>query len=78
MTHEEKFTCKKPNVSHFKAFSCITYVHVHDENRSKLDPKVDKWIFIGYSSEQKGYRCFNPSTWKLQMSRDVVFDEMVN
>jgi hypothetical protein len=59
-------------------FGCIAYVHVSDEKRSKLDPKVEKCIFIGYSSEQKGNRCFNPSTQKLQVSRDVMFDEMVN
>jgi len=53
-------------------------VHVPDEKRSKLDPKVEKCIFIAYSSKQKGYRCFNPSTRKLQVSRDVVFDEMVS
>ncbi len=58
-------------------FGCITYVHVPDEKRSKLDPKIEKCTFIRYFLEQKGYRCFNPSTWKLQVSRDVVFDEMV-
>jgi hypothetical protein len=51
MTPEEKFTSKKPNVSHFKVFGCIAYVHVPDEKRSKLDPKADKCIFIGYSLE---------------------------
>jgi hypothetical protein len=51
MTLEEKFTCKKPNVSHFRVFGCIAYVHVLDEKRSKLDPKVEKCIFIGYSLE---------------------------
>jgi len=78
MTPEKKFIGKKPDVSHLKVFGCITYVHVPDEKRSKLDPKAEKCIFIRYSSEQKGYRCFNPSTWKLQVNRDVVFDEMVN
>jgi hypothetical protein len=78
MTPEEKFTGKKPDVSHLRVFGCIAYVHVPDEKRSKLDPKAEKCIFIGYSSEQKGYRCFSPFTRKLQVSRDVVFDEMAS
>jgi len=59
-------------------FDCITYGHVPDEKKSKLNPKVEKCFFIGYSLERKGYKCFNPSTQKLQMSRNVVFDEMVS
>ena len=48
-----------------------------DELRTKLDPKVEKCNFIGYSLEQKGYKCYNnPVTQKLRISRDVVFDEM--
>jgi hypothetical protein len=78
MTFEEKFTGKKLDVSHLKMFGCIAYVHVPDEKRSKLNPKAEKCIFIRYSLEQKGYRCFNPSTQKLQVNRDVVFDEMVS
>jgi hypothetical protein len=78
MTLEEKFTGKKPYVSHLRVFGCIAYVHVPDEKRSKLDPKAKKCIFIRYSLEQKGYRCFNPSIRKLQVSKDVVFDEMVS
>ena len=51
------------------------YVHNYDEKRQNLDPKSEKCILIGYSSEQKGYKCFNPSTRKVRVSRDVVFDE---
>jgi hypothetical protein len=50
MTPEEKFTSKKPDVSHLKVFGYIAYVHVPDEKRSKLDPKAKKCIFIRYSS----------------------------
>jgi len=53
MTLEEKFIRKKPNVSHLRVFYYIAYVHVLDEKISKLDPKANKCIFIGYSLKQK-------------------------
>ncbi|MCO5583147.1 hypothetical protein L7F22_037055 [Adiantum nelumboides] len=46
MTPEEKFTGKKPYVSYFKVFGCITYVHMPDELRTKLDPKAEKNLFL--------------------------------
>ena len=49
MTPEERYTSRKPDISHLKIFCCITYVHVPYELRSKLDPKAEKCIFIGYS-----------------------------
>jgi len=51
MTLEEKFIGKKLDVSHLRVFGCIAYVHVPDETISKLDPKAEKCIFIGYSLE---------------------------
>jgi hypothetical protein len=78
MTPKEKIIGKKLDVSHLRVFGCIAYMHVPDEKRSKLDPKAEKCIFIGYSLKQKGYRCFNSSIWKSQVSKNVVFDEMVN
>ncbi|MCO5552099.1 hypothetical protein L7F22_005609 [Adiantum nelumboides] len=51
VTPEEKFTGKKPDLGHLKVFGCIAYVHVPDELQTKLDPKAEKCIFIGYSLE---------------------------
>jgi hypothetical protein len=53
MTPKEKFTGKKPGVSHLRVFSCIAYVHVPGEKRSKLDPKAEKCIFIRYFPKKK-------------------------
>ncbi|MCO5604334.1 hypothetical protein L7F22_058499 [Adiantum nelumboides] len=76
MTLAEKFIGKKVDVSHFKVFECISYVHVPNELRMKLDPKAEKSIFIGYSIEQKGYKCYNLVTRQVRVNKDVVFDEM--
>ncbi|MCO5608526.1 hypothetical protein L7F22_062737 [Adiantum nelumboides] len=76
MTSKEKFTRKKLNVSHFKLFGCIAYVHVPNELRMKLDPTVEKCVFIGYFVEQKGYKCYNYITRRVRVSRDVVFAKM--
>ena len=78
VTLEEKFTGTKPNLAHLKVFGCIAYVHVLDELRTKLDPKAEKCVLIGYSLEQKGYKCYNPVTRQVRVSRDVVFDEMAS
>ena len=56
-------------------FGCVTYTHVPDELRKKLDIKGEKCIFVGYSDESKAYKLYNPSTKKVIISRDVKFIE---
>jgi transposase InsO family protein len=65
----------RPKVTHFKIFGCIAYVHVPSQKRHKLEDNSVKCIFMGYSMETKGYRCYDPLTKKLIVSRDVLFDE---
>lgn len=62
-----------PNISHLRVFGCLCYVHLQDQG--KLEPRSRKCIFVGYSSTQKGYRCYHPQTKKLIISRDVTFIE---
>ena len=50
-------------------------MHVPKQERSKLDDRCEKFIFIGYDENSKGYRLFNPDSGKFVTSRDVEFDE---
>jgi len=65
----------KPSVDHFRVFGCIAHVHVPEVQRTKLDNRSVKCIFLGVSEESKGYRLFNPITKRVVVSRDVIFEE---
>jgi hypothetical protein len=73
---QEVWTSEKPSLTNLKVFGYDAYVHVPKENRSKLDKKVEKCIFIGYKYGLKGYKLWNPENKKVVYSRDVVFREM--
>ncbi|KAK2452382.1 putative mitochondrial protein [Trifolium repens] len=55
-----------------KVFGCSVFVH---HQASKLDPRALKCIFVGYSPNQKGYKCYSPISRKFYNSMDVTFFE---
>ncbi|KAG8479288.1 hypothetical protein CXB51_029082 [Gossypium anomalum] len=65
----------KPSLAHLKVFGCLCYNHVPAVKRDKLSKRTKPGILVGYNSVKKGYRILDPSTNKVQVSRDVVFDE---
>ncbi|GJS06698.1 retrovirus-related pol polyprotein from transposon TNT 1-94 [Tanacetum coccineum] len=65
----------KPSIQHLKVFGSISYYHIPDIKRSKLDAKARKGIFVGYATESKGYRIYDLTDSKIVISRDVTFDE---
>ena len=54
-TPYEAWTCSKPNVSHLCISGCDAYAHVPKDERSKLDSKTRRNIFLGYGQGVKGY-----------------------
>ena len=74
-TPEEVFSRKKPEVSHLRIFGCPVYIHISKEKRTKLDPQGKKGIFVGYSENSKAYKIYFLGFKRINISRDVTFDE---
>ena len=66
---------QKPNYLKLKKFGCLCYPLTRAYNSNKMEPKSKPCIFLGYSPTQNAYKCFEPHTKKLYISRHVLFDE---
>jgi len=62
---------KNINIDHLRVFGCTCFVHI--KRQDKLDTNAVKTIFIGYSFQKKGYKCYDPTNKKLYISRNVSF-----
>ena len=60
-----------------KIFGYTAYVHIPKRSTSKLDPRAEKCVFVGYTPNKKGYKCFNPLTKCFYTTMDVPFMENV-
>ena len=54
---------------------CTTYVHDSSGSQTKLDARALRCVFVGYSSLQKGYKCYHPSSRRFFVSANVTFAE---
>jgi hypothetical protein len=77
ITLEEAWTKIKPDVSHFYVFDSIAWAHIPDEKRKALQPKSEKFRFVSYSEDVKGYRLLQPHCNEIIIRRDVKFDENI-
>ncbi|KAE8728454.1 FACT complex subunit SPT16-like [Hibiscus syriacus] len=74
---EEAWSKKEINLSRLRVFGCISYVHINSAERSKLDVKSNKCVFVGYGGDEFGYRFWDYENRKIIRSRDVIFNENV-
>ncbi|KAL0364918.1 UNVERIFIED_CONTAM: hypothetical protein Sangu_0589400 [Sesamum angustifolium] len=75
MTPIEAWSGKKPSAKHLRVSAVSAMYIFQQRKRHKLEEKTEKGIFLGYSTQSKGYRIYNLKTKKLIISRDVEFDE---
>ena len=72
---QEVWSGKPIDYSSLKIFGCLAYVHVQSGERTKLDPKSRKYIFLGFEKDVKGYSLWDPTSKKKVISIDTIFDE---
>jgi len=64
-----------PFVRHLRVFCSTCYALIPKEKRRKLDARIQKCIFLGYSYTTKGYRLYNETNKKFILFRYVIFFE---
>lgn len=64
---------KPPHVKHFQRFGTKAFALNKDPKRGKFQPKSTECILLGYDTESKAYRLYDPKNRKIIKSRDVKF-----
>jgi hypothetical protein len=63
-----------PSYEHLRVFGCACYPNTTSTAPHKLAPPSTRCVFLGYSSDHKGYHCLDLCTNRLIVSQHVVFD----
>ena len=71
----EKLYGEKPDYASLRVVGSACYPCLRPLMSHKLEPRSLQCVFIGYSSQYKGYRCLHPPTGKVYITRHAVFDE---
>jgi hypothetical protein len=66
-----------PRYDHLRVFGCACYPNTATTASHKLATRSTPCVFLGYSPDHKGYRCFDLASRRVLISRHVVFDESV-
>lgn len=74
-TPYEAWHDRKPSVEHLRVLGCVAHVKSVRPFLCKLDDRSTPMVFIGYEPGSKAYKVYEPSTRRVHVSRDVIFDE---
>jgi len=66
---------QQPNYLKLQKFGCLCYSLTKPYNTHKLQPKSIPCVFIGYSPTQNAYKCIDPLTARIYLSKHVLFHE---
>ncbi|RVX23720.1 Retrovirus-related Pol polyprotein from transposon TNT 1-94 [Vitis vinifera] len=74
-TPYERLFGSPPDYHHLRSFGSTCFILLQPHEHNKLEPQSKLCCFLGYGETQKGYRCYDPVSHRLRVSRNVVFWE---
>ena len=63
------------DLNYLKTFGSLCFIYTLERDRSKLDLRAKKCVFLGYREGTKGYVTLDIKTREIAISRNVVFYE---
>ncbi|RWS00242.1 Retrovirus-related Pol polyprotein from transposon TNT 1-94-like protein, partial [Dinothrombium tinctorium] len=75
VTPYEMWFKKKPSVSHLRTFGCEAFAHIPKQMRTKFEAKSKRMIFVGYTDTTKAFRLYDSYSNKVEIHRDIIFNE---
>uniref|UniRef100_A0ACD5U6F7 Uncharacterized protein n=1 Tax=Avena sativa TaxID=4498 RepID=A0ACD5U6F7_AVESA len=66
---------RRPNAAHLRTFGCVAHVKDTRPHLKKLQDRSTPMVLFGYKPGTAAYRVYDPVADRVQVSRDVVFDE---
>ncbi|MBW0506951.1 hypothetical protein O181_046666 [Austropuccinia psidii MF-1] len=70
----EKFYNRKENCENLHPFGYKVYININKQKlKSKLNPRAQEGVFLGYVEGHKNFKVFNSETGKLQITHDCIF-----
>jgi hypothetical protein len=71
----QKLFNRSPDYKFLRIFGCVCFPNLRPYNQHKFEFRSQECVFLGYSRNHKGYKCFHIPTGRMYISRDVVFHE---
>ena len=62
-------------MGHLQVFGCVCFAHIAKDEWKKLDAVARRCVLVGYGSDVKGYRLYDPDRRTVFFSQDVRFNE---
>jgi hypothetical protein len=68
---------KSPLYTTFRIFGCLCFPNLRAYTKHKFEPISLPFIFLGYHTSYKGFRCLDPVSHRIFITRHARFDENV-